>query len=274
MKKNFFYESFHDKADVVYLSHGGNVLTDAHFHRCIEILYVEEGGIDFEVNGVSFHAEKDDIVFVHKCGIHALKPAPSYRYFVLVIGPRYSEDFAAIFRTKTLPSHLTDRAFNKKLLSCFYALDEIKNISTAQETDRSNIELIKKGYTNVIVGNLLSHYKRVSVSTMPQIETVINVINYIDDHYSEPITLDSISDVFGYNKYYFSRLFNTYIGESLNNYVNMIRIQNIVLQAKKEESPNISELVFANGFDSMTTFYRSFSKMYDAPPSEVFKGAD
>ena len=99
----------------------------------------------------------------------------------------------------------------------------------------------------------------------------MEALNYIDEHYAGPLSLDSISSVFGYNKYYFSRLFNTYIGENLNNYINMVRIRNLVSSAKKKDNPNLSELVFENGFDSMTTFYRSFSKFYDRSPTEVFK---
>lgn len=262
MKQNFFYEAGHDKADTISFHYSENVYTPPHFHRCIEILYVKQGGIDFEVNGEAFHADRDDIVFVHKCGVHALQPAPAYTDYVLIIGPRYSNDFAGIFRTKALPTHLTDKEYNRKVLPCMSALHELK------ETDS---ELIKKGYTDVIIGHLLSHYEKVSVPLMPKIETVVNVLNYIDDHYRDPITLDSISSEFGYNKYYFSRLFNSYVGETLNGYINMIRIRNMMDEAGRTENPNVSELVFSNGFDSMTTFYRSFSKLYDKPPTEVFK---
>ena len=261
--KNFaVYEFQHDKADRVRFFRSQNANTPPHFHRCIEILYITEGYVDCEVNGSHFLCGKDEIVFVHKCGVHALQPAPAYTDYVLIIGPRYSNDFAGIFRTKTLPTHLTDKEYNRKLLPCMSALHELK------ETDS---ELIKKGYTDVIIGHLLSHYEKVSVPLMPKIETVVNVLNYIDDHYRDPITLDSISSEFGYNKYYFSRLFNSYVGETLNGYINMIRIRNMMDEAGRTENPNVSELVFSNGFDSMTTFYRSFSKLYDKPPTEVFK---
>lgn len=117
----------------------------------------------------------------------------------------------------------------------------------------------------------MEHYQTLPASATPKISTIMEALNYIDEHYAEPLSLDSISSVFGYNKYYFSRLFNTYIGENLNNYINMLRIRNLVSSAKKKDNPNLSELVFENGFDSMTTFYRSFSKFYDRSPTEVFK---
>ena len=191
----------------------------------------------------------------------ALAPAPLYKNFVLIIGPRYSDDFSGIFQTETLPAHLSDSAFNRTLLPYFRDLD-----------DKSDApELVVKGFIDIIVGNLLDHYEKVPATPTPNIGIIVAALNFIDDHYREPITLEQISGVFGYNKYYFSRLFNTYIGESLNGYINAVRIRNLVAEAKKQENPNLSELVFANGFDSMTTFYRNFSKYYDRPPTEVFR---
>ena len=145
------------------------------------------------------------------------------------------------------------------------------NAPSAKRTISSSSELVKKGYINIIVGSLLGHYPCVPAKTSPNIGTVISAINYIDKHYREPLSLERLSAEFGYNKYYVSRLFNLYIGESLNAYINAVRVRNLVSEAKKMENPNLSELVFSNGFDSMTTFYRTFSKYYSRPPREVFR---
>lgn len=261
MKNLPYYEPQHDKADRVEFFKSRNSNTPAHFHRCIELLYITEGTVDCEVNGVGFRCTKDEIVFVHKCGIHALSPAPEYTNFVIIIGPRYSDDFAGIFQTETLPAKLSDASFNRTLLPHFAALNKQKNLPT----------LVQKGYIDIIIGSLLDHYARVPATPAPNIGTIVSALNYIDDHYREPLSLEMLSSVFGYNKYYFSRLFNSYIGESLNGYINAVRVRNLVSEARRTENPNLSDLVFANGFDSMTTFYRNFAKYYDKPPTEVFR---
>ena len=264
MKQPFFYASQHDRADTVEFFNGGGH-TLPHFHRCIEIIYMKGGALGCVVNGTQFCALPDEIVFVHKCCVHELIPAPAYENHVLIVGPRYSDDIESIFQKRTLPAHLTDKEFNRTLRPYFERLGALVGENNA------DAELIIKGYIDVIVGSLLRHYERVPTDAMPNLGTVVAVLNYIDDHFTEPITLDSISSVFGYNKYYFSRLFNRYIGENLNNYINMIRVRNLVTQAKKADSPGLAALVFENGFDSMTTFYRSFSRFYDRPPTEIFK---
>lgn len=260
MKKFPNYEGQHDRADTVKFFQGYNSDTPPHFHRCIEILYVLDGGVRCKVNGEERVCGEDDVIFVRKCAVHELMPSPRYTDHVLIIGQRYSDDFTNIFRSETLPSFLCDKSFNRSLLPHFQTL--------ADHPDAP--ELVKKGYIDIIVGSMLAHYPCVPDQTAPNIGTIVAALNYIDEHYREPITLEKISGDFGYNKYYFSRLFNLYIGESLNAYINAIRIQNLVGEAKKTENPNLSELVFSNGFDSMATFYRTFSKYYDCTPKEIF----
>lgn len=268
MKQSFYYEPQHDRADTVEFFGGGGY-TSPHFHRCIEIIYMTEGAIDCVVNGTKFRAMPDEIIFVHKCCVHELIPAPDYKNHVLIVGPRYSDDVESIFQKRTLPAHLADKEFNRTLRPYFELLGAATDENEVSKD--ANTELVIKGYIDVIVGNLLRHYERVPTDAMPNLGTVVAVLNYIDDHFTESITLDSISSAFGYNKYYFSRLFNRYIGENLNNYINMIRVRNLVTQAKKADNPGLAALVFENGFDSMTTFYRSFSRYYDRPPTEIFK---
>ena len=264
MKKSFYYEPEHDRTDAIKFFHGaGHTLP--HFHRCIELLYVTDGAIECEIGGERFLAERDDVVFTHKCAVHELIPAPDYKDDVLIIGQSYSDDFSSIFQKRTLPAHLSDRAFNRGLRTFFDAL------GAANERSGPGAELVKKGLVDVIVGSFLGHYERVPVSATPALGTVVGALNYIDDHFAEPITLESVSDAFGYNKYYFSRLFNRYVGENLNSYVNRVRVRNLVARAQREEEPRLAALVFEYGFDSMTTFYRSFARLYDGPPTEIFK---
>ncbi|PWM72401.1 MAG: hypothetical protein DBX59_06385 [Bacillota bacterium] len=263
MKKTAFYEYNHDKENNFVLmrneeARGGTTLP--HFHRCIEIIYVTGGKMRCEVDGESFYAEKDDIVFARRCAVHELYPAPVYDDYVLIVKSAYAGDFSALLDKETLPPLLDDKVFNRRVLTeCFEKM---------HEADTSSY-LVAKGYVDVLMGMLLSHYEKRPVVAAPNLSTVVSALNYIDNHFAEPLTLDSLARHFGYNKYYFSRLFNAYIGENLSNYINMVRVQKLVAAAENKDKVNFSDLAFDFGFDSMTTFYRHFNRIYEKTPKDV-----
>ena len=250
----------HDKSSEfkIWRSHDSN--TPPHFHRCIEMLYITHGRICGEVDGMSFYAGKDDIVFVRRCAVHELSPAPTYRNYVLIVKSAYADDFSPALEKETLPPLLSDKAFNRSLLPVLHNMEKA-----------GNSFLVQKGYTDVLIGSLLSHYERQPFTPTPNLSTVVSALNYIDEHFAEPITLDSLAAQFGYNKYYFSRLFNAYIGESLNNYINMVRVHKLVDAARRAEKVNFSDLAYDFGFDSMTTFYRHFERIYKGSPGNVLR---
>ena len=259
--ENIIYEYIHDKDPnfIIEKSHSG--LVQKHFHKCIEILYITEGKLCATVNDEDFTAEPDDIIFVRNYSVHAFTPDDQYKKFFMIAPSNYSGSVSKILQNSTLPAKLDDKEFNKKILPI------IQNLYNERHTMPP---LAKKGYYNVIMGYLFEHYPLSPIKNNGSIDFIVDVLRYINQHYTEELTLDSLSASFGYNKYYFSRLFNSYVGESLNNYINIVRAQHFMRIARDMESFSISSLAHQCGFDSLTTFYRCFKKIYGATPKVYF----
>ena len=257
--ENLLYEYFRDKDEKIIVSRSSSLAVQRHFHRNVEVLYILEGEVDVRVGDESFRASEDDIIFVHNYAVHSFVNR-HLKYF-LILPPYYAEDVDKKLSKKTLPPHLSDKEFNKSLLPIF------EKIYGEFDTMPS---LVKKGYLNVLFGSLIAHYPRVEVENPTDIDFIVKVLHYVEEHHAEPITLDSISQVFGYNKYYFSRLFNRCVGENLANYVNTVRLRYFMKRMKSEESPRISKVALSTGFESVPTFYRCFTKSYGISPKEYF----
>ena len=264
MNKNILYESAHDNSKTIFttkdLKTSGTIMP--HFHRSVEIIYVTRNKCTLKNNGTTFYAEQDDILFFKRCAIHSLIYQDT-DIIVLVIAPKYSKDFELLFQNKTIDCVLNDKEFNRSLLNYFKIL--------ANKTESS--EMVIKGFINIIIGKLFERYPNKKIEHPANMDVIIDVLNYIDEHFKENITLDSLSKKFGYNKYYFSRLFNLTIGQNLNNYLNGVRIRNLVNEATKLEKPNVSKLLLDYGFDSFSTFYRACYKTYNMSPKQLIKNA-
>lgn len=263
--QNIVYQGFHDRRTDLYLEiqhFNKSESVSPHFHRSYELIYLLDGEMRYTCGKDTLLAEKDDCVFVQKYYSHSYAAQEEYHKYVFVLPSNFYDDFEKTLANRTLPPHLGDKQFNRSLLPL------IKKLAKDQD---STSRLIKKGYVNVIMGELIAHYPLIPVEKNNNIDLLVKILDYIDENYDQPLSLDSISAVFGYNKYYFSKLFNRYIGENISNYINLVRLQQMMKKAKRSDGANITELAYECGFDSLSTFYRYFKKVYGVSPTEAMK---
>ena len=267
--ENLKYEYLHDKRSKPHIWHAErkvkngvpDEMRNLHFHRCVEIHYVTAGSERVRVENETMIADEDDIVFIHNYYRHDDAAITDHGKYVMIIPFAFGNDFDGRLKKETLPPLLSDKEFNRTLKPIFTLLAEQKAVPP----------LVLKGYLNVILGSLFDHYPLLPLEGDSSMMFLASVLGYIDENYASPLTLESISEKFGYNKCYFSRVFNRYIGENLNNYVNLVRLQRLVPMAR-EGTAQISSLAFACGFDSLSTFYRCFNKVYGCSPKTYFAG--
>ena len=185
MKKgtDIFYERHHDEnKNICIFADGAHC--DLHFHRSIEVLLLTEGEVKAEVGEQTFLAQMDEIIFVHNYYPHRLTLLGGpFRKIVLIIPPSFSDDFDRAFRQSTLPALLDDRAFNRTLLPLFESL----------AAEKQGSSLILKGYLNVLFGKLLDHYPTVPIRLDRNVDLMARILRYIDCHYTEKLTLDSLA---------------------------------------------------------------------------------
>ena len=246
--KDIFYEALKDTRTKVFAEIQLAYTCRLHFHRAFELAYIAEGQAIYDIEEKRFVADTDHIVFAHCYYRHRCFDNIPHKKIVIAIPENLSHDITALFSSSTLPSLLTDKELNKVLLPYFKALIE---------ADENVPEILIKGYVNIIFGTLAARYKNVSLTpTNKNISIIVDILKYIDDHAAEAITLDSVAASFGYNKSYFSRLFNNHVGTSLSDYVNFVRLNRFEENAKANRDKSITEQIFEAGFQSVATFYR------------------
>lgn len=97
--------------------------------------------------------------------------------------------------------------------------------------------------------------------------SVMDVKAYLDQHYAEHITLDGLSDKFFINKYYLTRVFKEQFGQSINAYLQSVRITH-VKQLLRFSDKTVEEIGIECGLGSLHYFSRVFKNIEGIPPSE------
>ena len=95
---------------------------------------------------------------------------------------------------------------------------------------------------------------------------LVEIKNYLDEHYTEKIILDNLADRFFINKFYLSKIFKETYGTTINNYVIERRITR-AKQLLRFTSKTIDEVGIEVGMDSANYFSRAFHKVEGISPS-------
>jgi AraC-like DNA-binding protein len=96
---------------------------------------------------------------------------------------------------------------------------------------------------------------------------VRKVVEYIDQHPDEPITLDQIATIGCMERTAFSKLFKAKIGITLRDFLQAYRISKAISEMKASDL-SITEIAYAVGFSSLPTFERAFKKVTGQAPSK------
>ncbi len=92
-----------------------------------------------------------------------------------------------------------------------------------------------------------------------------DLIDYIDLHFSEPLTLTMLSNSFNMSKNQLNRLFREKTGTTIINYVISKRISHA--HYLQEKGIPCTEAAQQAGFNDYSSFYRSYVRRFGVPPS-------
>ena len=90
---------------------------------------------------------------------------------------------------------------------------------------------------------------------------------YLDNHYSEKITLEGLSEIFFVNKYTLSREFKELYGTSIINYLLLVRITH-AKQMLRFTNLSVDEIGASCGITPLYYFSRTFKKIEGISPLE------
>ena len=252
--KPFFEQRDNDKS-ITYFESATNF--PAHFHSGIEVAYTLSGVTVTSVSGRIATAEKNSLVFFDSGEIHSILECG--RYATLIIPEKYLAAFTAFKRSRALETVV----FRDEDGALKTLIDELSS-SEGQN------EVFVQGLVYEFLGIILSR-ANLKMTKNKSAEGLKPVLTYLNEHYTEKITLDEVAEKFNYNKCYLSTAFNKYFKTSVTGYVNNLRLLHFIKTVRENRGTSLTVAALDSGFNSLQTFYRAFKDSYGVSPKEYLR---
>lgn len=161
----------------------------------------------------------------------------------------------------------------------YKVIDKAWQLVTELDHEESDYHLLGKGIIiEMIVYILRGLEQQQATSTKPfisktekkQTQLVTNVIYYLENHYTEDISLDQLARENYVSTAYLSKTFKDATNMSPINYLIQLRLKNAHEMLKDEEpSTTVKQVASAVGYNDAYHFSKLFKKYYGVSPSQV-----
>lgn len=245
-----------------------------HHHDFYEVYLFLSGNISYSIESRNYHLIPGDLLLISPMELHQPMFGTdnrNYERYVLWIDKSYLHqytqmgyDLAACFDTKRpWHSHLIrpDRTTGQLLTNM------LEQLMGEMEADELGGELMVQTLlvqALILINRMAEKVPRQSELRDKSNSVVYEVLSYINDNFSEDLSLDLLANKFFISKYHLSREFNHLVGTSVYRYI----IQKRLAVAKLLMSQGVpSTAVYQQcGFGDYSNFYRAFKSEYQISP--------
>ena len=232
--------------------HHDGFIIGAHLHEFSEILYTVDGNADIFVNGKHIILPKNHIIYLPPNYIHEYRTETA-KVFCAVFSNDYIPVFFNTLGNRQIICKPIDLTSEQSVIEKLYSVDK-------------NSPLLISGYLSVILDVVLKN-SEFSTSEYTDGALYQQIVSYISRHYTESITLKSISKRFGYNEKYLSFTLHKLTGINVRKLIALYRI-NKAKELLSITQNDVSEIALTCGFSAINTFNRTFKELTGLTPSE------
>jgi AraC-like DNA-binding protein len=237
-----------------------------HWHEHLELHYILKGKAVFYCNQNPIPVEEESFVIINSNELHkGISMTSDYEAIVIIFEmDAFSKEIA------------TGNVVFQSLIQSDKTISELLRAVYKEDSQREyGYKLAMKGKVYELITYLLRNYTvknedcRNNIRRIRNLNRLNPVMHYIENNYSEPITIEELAAFIHVSEYRFCHLFKESLGQSPLNYINEVRLKKAYHLLEQREM-TIAEIAAAVGFQDYNNFGRLFRKYYGFAPSGVW----
>ncbi len=245
-----------------------------HWHEEAELTLITEGDCIYQIDLADYEVKAGDLIFVPPLLLHSISKNKSETVS--------SETY--VFHMNFLGGNSTDICTTRYLIPMMNQEFSVPCLITPEHPAyvslRKIFNQITSLYNEAVTGYelalkslflqavfLLLQYRRENASADTRVfsDKLKQVLDYIELHYAEPITVSELAKLCYFSDYHFMRFFKKHMSMTCVEYINNLRLEKSVELFEKGNS-SILEVSLSVGFHNLSYFHRAFKKKYHMTP--------
>ncbi len=254
-----------------------------HWHQYVEVMALPHDAVPtvtpvVTVNKNSYHLEPGDIVFAWSGELHEIHANKDKQVLALQFpGNLITElpEFMPLLNAFRSIHRVSSGEYPELSRQLHAHLNHMSGLKISG-TPFSNVEILICLYELFIaLGTYVREYQTSQAydpteSSHQSLSKMTQACAYISENCEQIITLDDMAEQFGFSSYYFSRLFKSATGYNFTEYLTLQRVKRAQLFLANSDM-NITEIAFASGFKSISSFNRAFRQFRGCAPRDYRK---
>ena len=231
----------------------------------LEIMFIARGSGHYLIGGRQYLAQEGDILVFNQGVVHDERPHVSDDSLI------YSCGISNLHITDLAENHLISRDKSAVIASGEYR----QTLHALFDALCSQIFNDEKHYgviTHHLLNAIVVMCRNICLTRHEQLDKTetslgLSIKDFIDEHYKEPIKLESITSELGINRFYLIHVFKRFSGYSPKQYIIRRRVgeaQSLLLNTDMD----VTTIAGVVGYESVNNFHRVFKMVVGIPPSQ------
>ena len=231
---------------------------DFHFHDFDKIVILLSGNVQYALENEVYDLNPYDVLLVKHHTIHKAiidKSVPYERIIIYLTEQRYSS---------VLPEAGLTACFDRILFTP--DKNQLETLLKSMESCENSV--LRETYLIQLLA-ILNGLEGSMPSKEKHDRKIEPVLTYINEHLTDPLSVDDLAEKAFLSRYHFMRVFKASTGETVHSYVRQRRLLNASRLIR--EGVSVQQAARQSGFEDYSVFYKAFISNFGVKPGEFKK---
>ena len=263
---------------IFYLKENTQATFDFHYHDFHKLLIFLGGSISYAVEGREYDLCPGDIVLIRAGEIHrpVIRDTLSYRRMIIYVSDNFFHDmerehcdlFHCYRESQKLSSNVI--RFSASMQNRLQTIVSDVALSFKKSSPSTPLyQKIKFIEFLIMINEMITREPSAFVTAGSVHPVILDILNYINEHVTDDLSIDTISNHVFLNRSYVMHLFKEETGCTIGKYITDKRL--FLANRLISQGCSATTACFQSGFKNYTTFYQAYKAKYAHSPKEMFQ---